>query len=94
MVGGAKKGFVDTFRVLCYTQVSSLLGLFPFCGSLLAAVWHLVLQVIGLSAVHRITVGRALLALLLPLLLCCGCAGLLFSIFGAAWMSAMKGMSP
>src|SRR5262245_64364515 len=73
MVGGARNGFVQTFRVLCYAQVSALAGLVPLCGSVLAAIWHLVLQIIGLSAVHRIGVGRALLALLLPLLLCCGC---------------------
>lgn len=91
MVGGARNGFVQTFRVLCYAQVTALSGLVPLCGSLLAAVWHLVLQVIGLSAVHRIGVGRALLALVLPLLLCCGCIAILFSMFGAAWLASLKG---
>jgi hypothetical protein len=91
MVGGARSGYVQTFRVLCYAQVSALAGLIPLCGSLLTAIWHLVLQLIGLSAVHRIGVGRALLAMLLPLLLCCGCIAILFSMFGAAWFAAMKG---
>jgi hypothetical protein len=91
MVGGARNGFAQTFRVMCYAQVSALAGFLPVCGSLAAAVWHLGLQVIGLSAVHKIGTGRALLALLLPLLLCCGCIAILFSMFGAAWMSGMKG---
>jgi len=91
MVGGARNGFVQTLRVLCYAQISALAGLVPMCGSLLAAIGHLVLQLIGLSAVHRIGMGRALLALLLPLLLCCGCIAILFSMFGAAWLASMKG---
>lgn len=91
MVGGAKSGFVQTFRVMCYAQISALGGFLPMCGSLLAAVWHIVLQVIGLSAVHKIGVGRALLALLLPLLICCGCIAILFSMFGAAWLAGLKG---
>jgi len=91
MVGGAKRGFTQTFRVLCYAQVSSLLGLLPLCGSLLALVWHVVLIVIGLSAVHRVTTGRAVFAVVLPALLCCGCLAALISIFGAAWLAWMRG---
>jgi hypothetical protein len=91
MVGGARRGFVGTFRVMCYAQASSLLGLIPACGGLLSLVWHLVLAVIGFSAVHRITTGRSLFAVLLPVVLCCGCLLLLMSLFGAAWLAAMSG---
>ncbi len=91
MVGGAKRGYVDTFRVLCYAQVASLAGVVPLFGTLAAALWHVVLQVIGLSAVHRIGTARAVFAILLPGLLCCACLAILFSIFGAAWMAGMKG---
>lgn len=89
MVGGARRGFVGTFRVLCYAQASSLLGLVPACGGLLSVVWHLVLAVVGLSAVHRVSTGLALFAVVLPVLLCCGCIALLLSIFGAALIAAM-----
>jgi hypothetical protein len=91
MVGGAKRGWAQTFRVLCYAQISAVLGVIPMCGTLLGGIWHFVLQVIGLSAVHRIGIGRALFALLLPLILCCGCFAVLFSLFGAAWMAALRG---
>jgi hypothetical protein len=94
MVGGAKRGYAQTFRVLCYAQVSAALGVIPLCGSVLGAIWHLVLQVIGLSATHRIGTGRAVMAILLPLILCCGCVAVLFSIFGAAWMAMLRGSNP
>lgn len=89
MVGGGRRGFVGTFRVVCYAEASALLGLVPACGGLLSLLWHLVLAVIGFSAVHRITTGRSLFAVLLPVVLCCGCALLVISIFGAAIMATM-----
>lgn len=91
MVGGAKRRLVDTFRVLCYAQVSSLFALLPLCGSLIAGIWYLVLEVIGFSAVHRISTGRAVFAVVLPLLLCCGCVAILISLFGAAILAGMRG---
>ena len=57
MVGAGKRGFVGTFRVICYAQSASLFGLIPLIGGLLSLLWHLVLQVIGLSAVHRVGWG-------------------------------------
>lgn len=94
MVGGARRGFVQTFRVICYAQLATLAGVVPLCGSLAAAVWHVVLQIIGLAAVHRISTARAVFAIVLPLLLCCLCIALVFSMFGAAILSGMKGSGP
>ena len=90
MVGGASRGFKATFRVFCYAAVSTLLGLIPACGSLVGGAWNLVLAIIGFSAVHRISTGRAILAVAMPLLLCCGCVAILLAMFGAAWMAALK----
>jgi len=89
MVGAGKRGFVATFRVFCYAQAAALLGLIPLIGGLLSLIWHLVLQVVGLSAVHRVSVGRVLLAVLLPVTLCCACLILLVA-FGAAWLGWLK----
>jgi hypothetical protein len=89
MVGAGKRGFVATFRTLCYVQAASLLGLIPLVGGLLSLMWHLVLQVVGLSAVHRVSVGRVLLAVLLPVTVCCACLILLVA-FGAAWLGWLK----
>jgi hypothetical protein len=94
LVGGARSGFAATLRVLSYCQVGSLALLVPVCGGLLGSVWVLVLEVIGLSVLHRISIGRALLALLIPLVLCCGCAALLFVMFGAALMAGLSGIAP
>ncbi len=73
IVGGARRPFEATFRVVCYANGStSVLQLLPICGGILASVWGLVLMVIGLSRVHGIGKGRAAVAVFLPTIICCG----------------------
>jgi hypothetical protein len=79
ITGGAKNGFEATFRVVAYASGSTaLFQLIPF-GGLVGGVWTIVAQVIGAREMHETTTGRALLAVLLPLIFCCGCALLLLS---------------
>jgi hypothetical protein len=80
--GAARGGFETTFRVLAYTQgAASVLQLLPMCGGLLYSVWYFVSATIGLIKAHRADSWRVILAVLLPLLVCCG---LLMTLFGAA----------
>ena len=39
----------------------------------IAGIWALILNCIGLARAHEIETGRAVLAVLLPVILCCGC---------------------
>ncbi len=88
MLGGARRGFEASFRVVCFSQATALLlliplFLIPLCG-LVGVVWCLALCVIGLAEAHRIGYGKSLAAVLLPLLVvCCCCAALAFSFVGA-----------
>jgi hypothetical protein len=87
IVGGAKQPFETTFRVLCFSMGSAHpLMIVPICGGLIAGVWGIVLECIGLARAHETDTGRALLAVFLPLIVCCG-GGLLFAfmfgLFGA-----------
>lgn len=84
LLGGARRDFEASFRVVSYAQATSILFLVPFCGQLIGGVWSLVLYVIGLAEVHQISHGRAAAAVLLPIaLICCCCAALGF-LFAAA----------
>lgn len=76
LVGGTKDseaGFEGTLRALCYSSVSQLGSLVPFAGGLIAMVWAIVLETIGLAALHRTSYGKAVAAILLPLAICCVC---------------------
>lgn len=88
IVGGAKQSFETTFRVIAFTQGSiGPLQMIPVCGGLVACVWALVLYCIGLARAHETDTGRAVLAVLLPLIVCCGGGLLVAMMFGAlgAW---------
>jgi hypothetical protein len=58
------------------------LNLLPVCGALAAWIWNIVVTVLGLSEVHGISKGRALVAVCLPTLVCCAL------MIGAAMMVA------
>ena len=73
IVGGARKPFETTFRVVCFSSGStSLLSMIPFCGGLISGVWNIVLEIIGVARAHEIDTGKAVLAVLLPIIVCCG----------------------
>jgi hypothetical protein len=73
VVGGANKTFETTVRVLAFTQGSTgPLQMIPLCGGLIAGVWGVVVNCIGLARAHETETGRAVLAIFLPLLVCCG----------------------
>lgn len=71
IVGGANAGFEATVRVVCYTQTAQLAGIIPFCGGIITLVWTVILYVTGFTTAHRTTQGKAVLAVLLPVVLCC-----------------------
>ena len=83
MVGGANRSFETTFRVACFTAgAANLFSIIPFCGGLIAVVYHIVLECIGLSRAHQTTTGKALMAIFLPLIVCCGVGVLLAVVLG------------
>jgi hypothetical protein len=76
MLGAHKQstsGFEGTFRAVAYAYTSSLAQLIPLVGGLIALVWMIILQVIGLVRMHRTTQGKAAAAVLIPIGLCCVC---------------------
>jgi hypothetical protein len=82
VVGGADNGFEATVRVVCYTHTAELAGLIPCCGWIFGLIWTIVLYVTGFSTAHRTTQGKALVAVLLPLVLCCAMSAVIFLVIG------------
>ena len=90
LVGGAKKSYETTFRVVCFASGSTQpLLIIPFCGGLISGIWGIVAECIGLARAHETDIGRAVLAILLPLIVCCGGGFLLLMMFGV--LGAMTG---
>lgn len=78
VAGGGKSGagFEGTFRAGAYTQVAQIAGILPLVGGLITLVWSVVLLVIGISSMHRIGTGSAVLVVVIPILVGCACAAL------------------
>jgi hypothetical protein len=72
LVGGANRGFEASARVCSYAQASQLAQAIPFCGGLISLAWSLVLLIVGLSEAHGTSRGKAAVAVILPVVLCCG----------------------
>jgi hypothetical protein len=92
ILGAANGGFAATARVICYAQTPSVLQVVPGCGGVIALVWSLVLEIIGLAKAHRTTQGNAAVAVLLPIALCCACGVLAAAFFGAAIFAAISNL--
>jgi hypothetical protein len=94
ILGGANEGFTTTLRTHCYSSGStSLFQWIPLCGGLVGLIWWLVIQIYGLSRGHGIPGGKAALAVLLPLALCCLMIFALVLLFASFFLALVKGGS-
>jgi hypothetical protein len=93
LFGGQKYPYETTFRTMAYAFGSSQpIALIPFCGGLIAAVWGLIVAILGLAQTQETTTGKSAAAVLTPTVLCCGLAvvfstilfGLLAVLLGGA----------
>lgn len=90
IVGGLGKsvaGFEGSFRVVSYATVAQLANVIPVVGGLISLVWSLILVIIGLQKVHDTEQGKAVMAVLIPVVLCCACAVMVFMVAGAGMMA-------
>ncbi len=79
IVGGNRKGFVPTFRAISYSYSATLFYIVPFIGAFVGGVFLLVLAIFGVREGHEISTGKAVLAVLLPLIIVSG-LGILLAI--------------
>jgi len=64
---GSGGGFRATLRAHAYSAGPAVFNVVPFLGTLVAAIWSVVIAVIGLREMHRIETWRAVMAILLPI---------------------------
>lgn len=68
-IAGGRKGMTRTIKAGMYGSTASLLfGWLPVIN-IIAAIWSLVTEIIGIRQLHEITTGRAILAMVLPLII-------------------------
>ena len=66
---GARQGLEKTLTMVMYAATPSiLLGWIPYVG-ILFGLWAIVLYILGLKAVQKLSTGRAVIAVLLPIII-------------------------
>lgn len=67
------QGFQATLRVFCFAYspalLAAVLGFLPSLSMVLGIAWMTALSVVGIREVHRTSTGRALTAVLIPLVI-------------------------
>ena len=64
---GATRSYTFTTRVFAFAYSPQILGIVPYVGTVIGFIWMVGVAIIGLSAGHRTTTGRAAAAVLVPL---------------------------
>ncbi len=92
-IAGGRKGIAQTIKAGMYGSTPSLLlGWIPFIG-FIAAIWSLVVEIVGIRQLQELTTGRAVLALVL-LIVVGFILAILFAAVIAAFMFSIGGRSP
>jgi hypothetical protein len=69
VVGGNRRGLDATFRVVAYTQSAQVFSLIPVLGVFIYLVYTPILLAIGFKESHQISTGKAVFAVLLPIII-------------------------
>lgn len=88
--GGANQGLTMTLRVISYACAPQIFAAVPLVGGCVAAIWMLVLEIIGLATAHRTDTWRAALAVITPLVICVCAVGLFYGAIFAALFAGMQ----
>jgi hypothetical protein len=80
IVGGNQKGFEATFRAISYSYSAALFYIVPIIGNFVGGIYLFILAILGVREGHEISTGKAVLAVLLPLIVISG-LGILLAIF-------------
>jgi len=89
LVGGAKRDFISTFRTACYSIGPQIFQIIPIFGAMIAGIWVIVLNIIGLKVVHETSYGKSAFAVFLPLIVCCGVGILLLTTIAGGIFAAV-----
>jgi hypothetical protein len=88
MVGGTQNPFSTTLRAICYSLAPNVFAGIPVVGGLVG-IYTVVLEVWAIRESHRLTTGRAMVAVLWPLFIFCCCGALGLSVFGVGLARAL-----
>jgi hypothetical protein len=91
MVGGAKRGFTATLRVIGYSEAAAIFYLVPFLGMAVGGIWGLVIIIGGLSGAHGISGWRVVWAYVLLFIIFAAIMAIIVLIVGTGMVLGLLG---
>lgn len=88
LLGGARLTYRATYRVVTYSHAAQIFGVVPCLGPIVAIIMFLVAASTGLQRVHQTQYWKAMVALVVPYLLCFALLLLIFSSVISVLMNA------
>lgn len=79
-----KGGIKGTISVISYSQASEIFSLIPMLGGIVAFIWRIYIQLVGLKYVHKTTYPRVIISFVFP--------AFLFILFIILLMNALQHM--
>jgi hypothetical protein len=79
LLGGTSLPYRATYRVVTYSHAAQIFGVVPCLGPIVAIIMFLVAASTGLQRVHQTQYWKAMVALIVPYILCFGMLLLIFS---------------
>lgn len=89
-LGESSGDFETSLRVVSFSAVAQVAQVVPGIGGMITFIWTIFLVVIGIKQLHGTSDGKAIAAVLLPILFCCACGAALAS-FGV--LAALSGFN-
>jgi hypothetical protein len=83
-------GFETTFRVIAYSNVTSLITWVPILGALVGSIWSIVLLVLGVREGHATSTGKAAVIVLIPAAVVLFILLVLAAVIGAVIFGALS----
>lgn len=91
-IGRSQKGYLTTATVTFYGIATNWVAVIPILGWFVQFIYGFILGIGAQARAHQIDPGRAALAYLLPIVICCCCLGLFYLTLGGLVLGALGGL--
>ena len=90
LIVGGKKGYGQTLKALVYGGTPSyVLGWIPVVG-MIAGIWALIVEILGIKELHEVSTGRAIIAVIIPIVI----IAVIFMVIAATMFVYVSSLMP
>ncbi len=97
LIFGGQAKYMELFKAMAFAQVVGWIAVIPFIGAIISPIlliWLIVVNIVIIKNVHKLSTGKSVLVVLLPMIIVFVLVVILTLILGAAFVALISsGMS-